>query len=220
MPIAALLFDLDGTLVDSAPGIEYAAQQALQAILPGQTLPPLRPLLGPPIRQILQRALPNTPEVTLTALEQAFRQAYDGDGWQKSMPFPGVPETLAELQRQNRLCLGVTNKPQLATQKILAHCGLAAYFREFLSPNAKQPGYPNKAAMAADLLQRYALTPAHTALVGDTAEDLNAAQACGLPFAALTFGYGFAPNTPIPAAQWVCAKFADLLNLTLLNKAS
>jgi phosphoglycolate phosphatase-like HAD superfamily hydrolase len=139
---------------------------------------------------MFQRAWPEASTDTLYALERAFRKIYDTDGWQKTTPYPGVVETLARLKATGHVCLGVTNKPRLATQRILEQCDLQSYFREFLSPDSGEPVYKSKAEAMFVLLARYHLNPSHTLLAGDSLDDARAAQECGLRFAAFTRGYG------------------------------
>jgi phosphoglycolate phosphatase len=210
--IDALIFDLDGTLVDSLPGIEYAAQAAWRAVQPDRPCPPLRPLIGPPIRVMFHRAWPEATTDTLQALERAFRKAYDTGGWQKTTTYPGVIETLARLSSAGHMCLGVTNKPQFATQRILEHCGLKNYFREFFSPDSGEPTFKSKADAVSVLLARYDLIPENTLLTGDSLDDARAAQVCGLRFAAFTGGYGqIEQQTGLPIdLRFEC--FADLFH--------
>jgi phosphoglycolate phosphatase len=167
------------------PGIEYAAAAAWTAVQPG---PPLRTLIRPPIREMFRRALPDADAATLTALERAFRSVYDSDGWQKTVVYPGVPETLAALNADGVQCFGVTNKPSLPTQRVLEHCGLRTYFRAFLSPDSCTPQLVSKAEAVASLLAQYNLDPARTLLMGDSLDDARAAQACGLWMGAPTSG--------------------------------
>jgi phosphoglycolate phosphatase len=211
--IDALIFDLDGTLVDSLPGIEYAAQVAWETVQPDRPCPPLRPLIGPPIRVMFQRAWPEANADALQALERAFRRAYDTDGWQKTTPYPGVIETLARLSASRRTCLGVTNKPQFATQRILEHCGLKNYFCEFLSPDSREPAFTSKAEAVSALLARYDLACGNTLLTGDSLDDARAAQACGLRFAAFTGGYGQVEQQTSLPIDFKFECFADLFYL-------
>ena len=190
--IDAVIFDLDGTLVDSVPGIEYAAAAAWAAVQPGPPCPPLRSLIGPPIREIFHQVLPGADSATLTALEGAFRNIYDLDGWKKTVAYPDVPETLASLTASGVQCFGVTNKPGLPTQRILEQCGLKAYFRAFLSPDSRKPPFASKAEAVASLLTEHGLDPARTLFMGDSVDDALAARACGLSFAAVRSGYGHA----------------------------
>jgi phosphoglycolate phosphatase len=209
--IETVIFDLDGTLVDSMPGIEYAAENAWAAVWPGPACPSLRPLIGPPIREMFRRALPDAEAAILDALELAFRASYDTDGWRKTAVYPGVIETLARLTEWGVRCFGVTNKPSLPTQRILDHCGLRCYFGVFLSPDARVPRFASKAEAVAALLAEYALDRERTVLMGDTADDARAAAACGLRFVAFAGGYGAAGQAPELEADWPCADFTDLL---------
>ncbi len=210
-PIDAVIFDLDGTLVDSMPGIEYAAEVAWAAVQPGPPCPPLRPLIGPPVREMFRRALSDAAVATLDALERAFRTAYDAEGWRRTAVYPGVLDTLAMLTAEGLQCFGVTNKPSLPTQRILDHCGLRSYFRVFLSPDTRIPRLASKAEAVAALLAEYALDRRQTAFMGDTPEDARAAEACGVRFVAFTGGYGWADQSAKSPADWVCADFSDLL---------
>jgi len=215
----ALIFDLDGTLVDSLPGIESAAQTAWGIVQPDRPCPALRPLIGPPIREMFQRAWPDVPAETLQALERAFRKAYDSEGWQMTTAYPEVVETLASFNAAGLMCLGVTNKPQFATQRILEHCRLKPHFREFLSPDSTDPAFKSKAEAVAVLLTRYDLHPNHTLLVGDSLDDARAAQACDLQFAAFIGGYGqVEPQTGLPIdLRFEC--FTDLLHFVEVERA-
>ena len=85
MKIANILLDLDGTLVDSWPGIEYASQVAVRATLPGKVMPELRPYMGPPIREMFRQALQEESVEVIIELERQFRASYDGEGWRRSV---------------------------------------------------------------------------------------------------------------------------------------
>jgi phosphoglycolate phosphatase len=213
--VDAVIFDLDGTLVNSVPGIEYAAAAAWAAVQPGPPCPSLRSLIGPPIGEMFRRALPGADAATLIALEHTFRRVYDSEGWQKTVVYPGVPETLTALTASGVQCFGVTNKPSLPTQRILEHCGLRTYFRAFLSPDSVNPPYASKAKAVEALLTRHDLDSARTLFMGDSADDARAAHACGLRFAAFTGGYGQVQQFPVES---VCAEFSDVLKLVQVKE--
>jgi len=177
--------------VDSAPGVDFAAQAAWAAVRPGAPCPPMRPLMGPPLREMLRRALPGVKELVIVALERSFRAAYDSEGWMKTTPFPGVKEALTDLKRRKVSCLGVTNKLGLPTRNILAHCGMDQFFEAFVSPDSRQPVFASKTEATLSLLELEEISPATACFVGDTMEDARAAQECGLWFAAYAGGYGW-----------------------------
>ncbi len=212
--LQAVVFDLDGTLVDSLPGVEYSASVAWQSQRLGGSCPPLRQLMGPPIREIFRRLLPAADAATLNALHAAFRLDYESEGWLKTEVYPGVPETLATLVADGVRCFGATNKPAFSTQRILEYCGLRRYFSEFLSPDSRTPLYSSKAQAVASLMSDHGLEPAATLLVGDTADDGLAAQTCGVRFVAFAGGYGFQSLAPSLPVAFVCRQFTDLLELT------
>jgi phosphoglycolate phosphatase len=160
---------------------------------------------------MFQRAWPEVPADILQALERAFRKSYDTEGWQRTTTYPEVVETLASLNAAGLMCLGVTNKPHFATQRILEHCELKPRFREFLSPDSRDPAFVSKAEAVSVLLARYELRSDHTLLIGDSPDDARAAQAIGLRFAAFTGGYGQVPHSDLSVAVTL-DRFADLLH--------
>jgi phosphoglycolate phosphatase len=189
-----IVFDLDGTLIDSLPGIEWSAREALAACGAGPLSRDLRPLLGPPIRSILARATGITAPHRLDALERAFRHSYDTQGWRQAVCFAGTRETLHRLSAAGASLWVATNKNRLATGKILSQLGLRRFFREVVCRDSRIPMFPTKAEMLVDLVDRRGLAPSECLMVGDTREDAAAARAAGMPCAILSHGYGGAPE--------------------------
>jgi phosphoglycolate phosphatase len=205
------VFDLDGTLVDSIPGIDSAARAALAGLSPGQPLPSLRTFIGPPIRVMLQRALRWTDDARLDALERAFRIHYDGGAWKETTAYGGVGNTLRQLHARGAKLHVLTNKPPVPTARILDHLGWTPLFTAIVSPQSRTPPYPDKTAAALDLRERLGLPPAATLLVGDSPDDAAAARAAGFGFSAAAWGYGEAAvNNPARAL----ASFSDIIHLS------
>jgi phosphoglycolate phosphatase len=176
-----IIFDLDGTLIDSLPGIEWSAREALAACGAGPLLCDLRPLLGPPIRMILAQATGIAAPHRLDAMERAFRNSYDTDGWRQTVCFPGVLETLEQLSADGASLWVATNKNRLATGKILSQLGIRRFFREVACRDSRTPVFSTKAEMLIDLIGRRGLAPSECLMVGDTREDRAAAEAAGIP---------------------------------------
>jgi phosphoglycolate phosphatase len=189
-----VIFDLDGTLIDSLPGIEWSSRQALAACGAGPLSCDLRPLLGPPIRTVLAQATGIAAPSRLDAIERAFRVSYDSEGFRQSVCFPGTLEMLEQLSAAGACLWVATNKNRLATGKILSQLGIRRFFREVACPDSRTPAFSSKAEMLIDLVNRCALVPSECLMVGDTREDAAAARAAQMPCAILAHGYGDVPE--------------------------
>ncbi len=188
--IKALVFDLDGTLVDSTPGIALALEEAFRVA--GRTMPSvdLRRIIGPPITVMARRIEPSLSDTEVATIEQSYRAVYDSRGWRNTLAYPAVADTLRHLYRQGLHLFIVTNKPLVPTSNILDHLGFKRFFIETLTRDSRTPHYANKAEMLAELLSRQKLNPNATLMIGDTNEDQESAHANGLGFIYATYGYG------------------------------
>jgi phosphoglycolate phosphatase len=192
------IFDLDGTLVDSLPGIAWSIDRALAACC----LPPrqaeLRPLIGPPIRSILARVSGLSNGHALDTLERAFRADYDSDGWRRTILYGGVAELLEELAADHTGLWVVTNKPAVATAKILHHLALDRFFAEVVCRDSRRLPYSSKQEALIDLTVRRALSLPYCILIGDTEEDRRAAAAAGVDCVIVAHGYGSGQAYAVP----------------------
>jgi phosphoglycolate phosphatase len=198
-----VMFDLDGTLLDSLPGIRHSAEAAFGACgLPlGQT--ELRTLIGPPIRIILERmAAGEVTDADLDRLERAFRVSYDGEGWRMTPHYPRAVETLRTLRAQGRRLFVVSNKPRHISVRILEKEGTVGFFEEVVTRDSREPPYSGKLEMIRELQSRYGLPASECLMVGDTMEDAEAASASGILFCLMTHGYGDVPaGSYVPVAM-------------------
>lgn len=211
-PFTACIFDLDGTLVDSLPGISYAVDLAIAAVVPEIPRKDLRALIGPPIRRVFQSALCGVAsEAQLDSLEESFRQAYDSEGWKQSKPFEGVAQTLQNLVSIDVSLFVLTNKPLHVAGRILALCGLDECFRAVIGPESGRPPFSSKPRAAEHLCRRFGLFGQRTLLIGDSEDDARSARHCGLSFAAADYGYGQV-TTKLPGSfDYRLTSFSDLL---------
>lgn len=213
-----VVFDLDGTLVDSRPGIEWAAARAVADVWPGRRPVSLASLIGPPIRAMLAEAYPDASAASLEALVRAFRSSYDGEGWRRTQPFAGVPEVLATLLAEGLRLHVVTNKPATPTRLILDHLSLTGAFEAVLSPDSRSGPFASKAEGLTYVCRRYHGGPRSGAYVGDAHEDRVAAKLAGLPFVAVNYGYGAIARQPSDADLAVIERPSQLSRLATLSE--
>lgn len=205
-----IFFDLDGTLVDSFPGIEFSARTALAEIRPTCCAPDFRSHIGPPIREIFRRALGEESTEVLDALNAAFRRCYDGGAWMRTVAYPGVAETLTVLRRAGYRCHVLTNKPLLPTRRILQHLDLTPMFDEIIAPESRTPCFRSKVEAALFMRSHLGLTTGQGVVVGDSEDDHAAAETCGYKFIAVAYGYGDVAKK-IPLGQhYILAEFKQL----------
>lgn len=179
MAIRAAFFDQDGTLVDSLAGIEFAVDHAFSVLgLPVRNCE-LRPLIGPPIRQIFGQLLPQCEDEQLDELEAAFRSCYDSQGWRKTVLHENAELVLQELNRAGVQVFLVTNKPAFSTHRILDALNIRQFFQAVLCRDARTPAFHSKAEMLEHLVGTYNLRREECLYIGDTYEDYVAgAQSC------------------------------------------
>jgi len=209
-----LFFDLDGTLLDSLPGIHHSVSTAFTVcgLQMGET--DLRTLIGPPIRTILANISAVTlDDVQLDRLVAAFRQSYDSDGWKLTPHFPDAAGTLESLRGQGRRLFVVSNKPHHISKRILSAEGTLDSFDEIVTRDIRQPPYSTKHEMLCYLLQKWHLEPDLCLMIGDTMDDARAACDVGMPFCLMTHGYGGESIEAQAPVAFRCNSFAELASI-------
>ena len=206
----ALVFDLDGTLIDSAADIHLAASKVLkQENLPPITLDQTRSFVGHGAGILITRVMAAVGlPASLVAhqrLLDAFLAHYE-TAVQLTTLYPGVLDALATLQRDGWLLAICTNKPLKPTQAVLAHFNLLKTFPVIIGgdslPQRKPDPQPLQAAIAA-------LGGPVTLFVGDSEVDAETATRAGIDFALYTEGYRKSPIDTLPH----CAAFDDFAAL-------
>ena len=212
MKPSAILYDFDGTLVDTLPGIEVAATAAANLENPLWKLPPLRPLIGPPLRGMLEIALPEAESPQLDRIALAFKQLYDGGMCLECAPYPDVESTLRALHCPSASgepgirAFIVTNKRTVPTNQLLRHFGLDDIFEAVVASDSP-PGFASKSLALAWTMAEFGLGAAESLFVGDSRDDFVAAADNGLPFLPVTYGYG---EASAHSASVPLHHFADL----------
>jgi len=195
---SCLLFDLDGTLLDSLPGITFSVREACRAVgLPDREID-LRKFIGPPIRMIFSCALHTKDSVLLDELERRFRESYDMEGWRKTPCFEGAQAALQAMRNAGHRLFVVSNKPRHISLQILGKIGVLCLFEQVYTLDSRVPAYASKEEMLSVLLGEHHLFPSHCVMVGDTQEDVTASAANQINAVFMEHGYGeLLPTHPI-----------------------
>jgi phosphoglycolate phosphatase len=196
--IKAILFDLDGTLIDSAPDLHLAANKLLaeQNRRPVE-LQELTDMIGDGVTKLVERAFEATgeaiPEGGLEDLTKRYLEFYEPHCADLTIAYPGAIDCLKQLRDAGYPLAVCTNKPYAATLEILEGLGLAEFFEVVIGgdtlPGIKKPD-PRHLLAALD---RLGVSPEQVVMVGDNANDVNAARGAGIPVIVCRFGYTKGP---------------------------
>jgi phosphoglycolate phosphatase len=196
----AVVFDLDGTLVDTAPDLHAHLNEMLSELgRPGLELATIRPLIGDGARALIERGLEVSGGIPasadLDALFLEFLTRYTARPLRFGAIYDGVRGVLDELQSAG-VRLGVcTNKAQAPTDRLLAELDLERYFAVALGGDVLSVRKPDAGHLRV-VLERLGVDPPQAVMVGDSQTDLLTARAAGLPCVLVSFGY-----TPIAARE-------------------
>jgi phosphoglycolate phosphatase len=200
LPVRAVAFDLDGTLVDSVPDIAHALNQALQgAGLPGFGLQQVRAWIGDGPDLLIDRALAALRRDGLTlrrALRRAFDQATLDAPLAHGAVYDGIAALLQQLQTSLPLVV-VTNKPSALACAVLETAGLLPHFAAVLGADTAAMRKPAPALLHS-AAARLGLGAEQLLMVGDSAADMGCAHAAGAAAVWVSWGYGSAHALPRP----------------------
>jgi phosphoglycolate phosphatase len=205
-----ILFDLDGTLIDSADSILTGLSTVLAEAGISPRLPLERSLIGPPLRGTLARLAGDQDPARIAALAGRFTQWYDAGGFRGSTVYPGIDHLLPELCSRGHTLHIVTNKRLAPTRLILDWLGWHSYF-DRIDTQDRVPEQPlaSKDAVIGRLLFDAGITAANGVYVGDRLDDHLAAERNGLPCLMVAWGYG--GQDPLPVGTVPAQTAQDLL---------
>ncbi|UAK26731.1 phosphoglycolate phosphatase [Sphingomonas nostoxanthinifaciens] len=199
-PFAVVVFDLDGTLADTAPDLTAALNHALEA-LGRAPVPPesVRAMVGHGARALLERGLAATGEVNEDLVERGFPifldhyRAHIADG---SRPYPGVEAALDALSARGVRLAICTNKLEDLARMFVSAIGWDGRFAAIVGGDTLPQRKPDPAPVHAAIAQAGGGT---AAFVGDSISDTDAARAAGIPCVAVTFGFTDRPPETLGA---------------------
>ena len=219
------MFDLDGTLLDTAPQIAEAANRMLVAL--GKPMLPqaqIASYIGEGVQNLIKRCLTGQrqvePEAELFARAQPLYHDFYDKNATDSQPFPGVIPALQQLKARGYRLACVTNKPEKFTLPLLQKAGLADFFEMVVSGDTLPKKKPDPLPLL-HVCQKLGALPAEAMLVGDSETDIQAAHAAGCFVVTVPYGYnqGRAIDVAtVDATVQQLTEVVDLLELPALLK--
>ena len=212
-PVRALIFDLDGTLIDSKRDLIHSVNAMLgemgRARLNEETI---SGYIGHGAPLLVSRALGSTAkEDELRRALQFFLADYEEHKMDSTCAYPGIPDALAELSRKRVPMAVLTNKPVKISVRILESLRLARYFRVIYGGNSFETKKPDPFG-ANKILTEFGARPRETMIVGDSEVDVQTARNAGTIAVAVNYGFGAHDRTQHPADIYL-DRLSDLVPL-------
>jgi phosphoglycolate phosphatase len=204
-----VLLDLDGTLIDSRPGIKASCEAALRAL--GHVPDPafdVTPLIGPPLPQVIGRLLARYRDERVEAGMAAYRAHYGEIGMYQATIYPGIAAAVRQLAAQAQ-CFVVTSKRAGFASRIVAALEFAAAVRGVYGTEP-DGSLDDKALLIGAVMQRESLAPGTTVMVGDRSHDIVGAHANGVRAIGVLWGYGTRDELVQAGAEALAATPAEL----------
>ena len=215
MRYKAILFDLDGTLLDTLEDLATAANRALGTLgLPAHPTDAYRVFVGDGLRTLAERILPGEQRsaAQVDALVAAFEREYSRTWNERTEPYAGVPEMLDRLTGDGYRMSVLSNKPdaftRLCVEQLLPHWTFAPLY-------GQRPGVPKKPDPAAALAiaVELGLDPAEVLYLGDTATDMHTARAAGMAAVGVLWGFRTADELRAAGARHLITHPGELAPL-------
>jgi phosphoglycolate phosphatase len=210
----ALIFDLDGTLVDTLPDLA----DGLNMLLAEEGAAPLsadqvRTMVGDGVAVLVERgfqAAATWPEDSAERrrLIARFLDLYEPRAARRSRPFPGVPDTLSRLVESGSRLAICTNKPEAATHTLLRELDLSRFFSAIVGGDTTPRKKPDPLTILT-ALQALDANPEQAVMIGDSSNDVAVARAISIPVVVVTFGYTRIPPAEL-GADALISDFAEL----------
>ncbi|MDL2266556.1 HAD hydrolase-like protein [Desulfovibrio sp. OttesenSCG-928-G15] len=214
MSYSMVLFDLDGTLLQSGEGIINGMRHALDKL--GVTLPANfdgRVFIGPPLRYSLSVLL-HLPDEQAEEGVRLYREYYNVKGYVEAAPYPGIMDLLAELQKRNTCVCLATSKYCTLAERMADHFGFRPFLQGIYASDGTEKSSAKKAIIES-ALTAFPDSASAPVMVGDTRYDAEGAREAGVPFIGVTFGYGTREELRAEGCQTFADTPMQLRNLLL-----
>ena len=202
----AVVFDLDGTLIDSGPDLARLLNIVLAEYGRSEIgLDRVRGFVGDGIAKLVERGFEATggsTEMERRSATDRFLAIYEAEPAALTRPYPGVAETLQRLKDDGRRLAVCTNKAERVTMAVLRALDIARYFGAVIGGDSLAARKPDPAPLRA-AIEQLGADAASSVMVGDNEHDAATAKAAGVACVLVTYGYARAPLASLPAAATI-----------------
>ena len=213
-----LIFDLDGTLINSIPDLTAAINKTLSHFnLNSFTIEEVTPFIGNGAKMLVKRAFETSSNHTIEvkALEEAldyFKNVYQENVCEHTFLYPGVKETLQELKNRGYTLAICTNKPYRFVEPILEKLEIKAFFALWLGEESLAEKKPNPMPLL-HLARELKASPEECLMIGDSKNDIVAAKNASMDSIGLSYGYNYNENIKDYNPELVLDNFKHLLKI-------
>ncbi len=224
-PVRAVMFDLDGTLLDSAPDLACAANRMLAALgLPGRDPELLATFIGKGITRLVERTLAGSLEGAADAPLVAralplYERFYEEESGRNTSVFPGVTEGLEMLAREGVPLACITNKSERFTHALLDQTGLAHFFRTVVGGDTLPRRKPDPLPFL-HACERLGVAAREALMVGDSQNDVAGARAAGCPVVCVPYGYREGMPVDALGSDAIVASVVEAARLVVASRRS
>ena len=212
------LFDLDGTITDSAPGIVNSVIYALKKFGIEETdREKLLQFIGPPLTESFHRFYGFTEEESWKAVEY-YREYYAEKGIFECTVYEGLEDALKKIKESGRKILVATSKPEVYAKRIIEHFGLTKYF-DYIAGMELDGGRGTKAQVIEYALETCKIKNRDEVLmIGDREHDVFGAESRGIDCVGVLYGFGSREELEKAGAKYVISRPEDLINILESNE--
>lgn len=206
--IKNVIFDLDGTLIDSSGDIIECLEEAYRKT--GIATPEItKNCIGPPVRDIIKTITPGLEEEKIEEVVRNFRFLYDNSTFSKTGVYENIHGLLRKLKEDHRALFLVTNKPLLATRRVLKILKLD-YFMDLITFDMDGS---EKARMVSALIRKWNLAKPQTIVVGDSIADIAGAKENDIQSVGVLWGYSDKDSITAAQSDFIAADVKSLRNI-------
>lgn len=208
--VKSAIFDLDGTLVDSLPGIRQSFLHAIRTL--GHAIEDdfdIRPIVGPPIAQGFQHVLSGYGDDRISEAVALYRSHYRDVGLRETVLYPHVAQALMKLKERGFHLYVATSKRQRFAEQIITNNQIGDYF-DRMAGTTDDGRLDDKSRLLAQLLGVSHIDSSNAVMIGDRSSDIVAAKANGISSIGVLWGYGDLSELKMAGAETLCDNIACL----------